>query len=111
MSYYTLLDKSPLLATSLADRPFHKSVKPILNLVPTKMKFFPIHYFLPRQVRRKVSLFDPVLPEIAPKNLSQLFQHLDAFTADHHITCGAIHHVLPRTATTENVSLRVQVKS
>ena len=82
MSYYTLLDKSPLLATSLAERPFDKSVKPILNLVPTKMKFFPIHYFLPRQVRRKVSLFDPVLPEIAPKNLSQLFQHLDALTIE-----------------------------
>jgi hypothetical protein len=45
MSSYTLLGKSPLLATPLANRPFDESLKPILNLVPTKMKFFPIHYF------------------------------------------------------------------
>jgi hypothetical protein len=81
MSSYTLLGKSPLLATSLANRPFDESLKPILNLVPTKMKFFPIHYFSTDDlitVRRKVSLFDPVLPEIVPKKLSQRFQHLDA---------------------------------
>jgi hypothetical protein len=81
MSSYTLLGKSPLLATSLADRPFDESLKLILNLVPTKMKFFPIHYFSTDDlitVRRKVSLFDPVLPEIVPKKLSQRFQHLDA---------------------------------
>jgi hypothetical protein len=70
MSSYTLLGKSPLLATSLADRPFDESLKLILNLVPTKMKFFPIHYFSTDDlitVRRKVSLFDSVLPEIVPK--------------------------------------------
>jgi hypothetical protein len=48
MSFYTLLGKSPLLATSLADRPFDETLKLILNLVPTKMKFFPIHYFSTR---------------------------------------------------------------
>jgi hypothetical protein len=81
MSSYTLLGKSPLLATSLADRPFDESLKLILNLVPTKMKFFPIHYFSTDDlitVRRKVSLFDSVLPEIVPKKLSQRFQYLDA---------------------------------
>jgi hypothetical protein len=81
MSSYTLLGKSPFLATSLADRPFDESLKLILNLVPTKMKFFPIHYFSTDDlitIRRKVSLFDPVLPEIVPQKLSQRFQHLDA---------------------------------
>jgi hypothetical protein len=101
MSSYTLLGKSPLLATSLANRPFDESLKPILNLVPTKMKFFPIHYFSTDDlitVRRKVSLFDPVLPEIVPKKLSQRFQHLDALechSRPSHTTCVAIHHVLP----------------
>jgi hypothetical protein len=43
MSSYTLRGKSPFLATSLAERPFDESFKTVP--VPTKMKFFPIHYF------------------------------------------------------------------
>jgi hypothetical protein len=64
MSAYTLLGKSALLTTSLADRPFDESLKTILNLVPNKMKSFPIHYFSPDDLIKgttKVSLFNPVL--------------------------------------------------
>jgi hypothetical protein len=64
MSAYTLLGKSPLLTTSFADRPFDESLKTILNLVPNKMKFSPIHYFSPDDLiigTTKVSLFNPVL--------------------------------------------------
>jgi len=64
MSAYTLLGKSPLLTASLADRPFDESLKTILNRVPNKMKFFPIHYFSPDDLiigTTKVSVFNPVL--------------------------------------------------